>query len=72
MFEMDSIAVLLWGLLFGSIGFGFFLYGKRQKTVVPLITGIVLCVVPYFIANVYVLVGVCGLNCNSIFCAGVK
>ena len=58
MFEMDSIAVLLWGLLFGSIGFGFFLYGKRQKTVVPLITGMALCVVPYFIANVYVLVGV--------------
>ena len=58
MFEMDSIAVLLWGLLFGSIGFGFFLYGKKQKAVVPLITGIMLCVVPYFIANVYVLVGV--------------
>ena len=35
MFEMDNTAVLLWGLLFGSIGFGFFLYGKRQKTVVP-------------------------------------
>ena len=58
MFEMDSMAVLLWGLLFGLIGFGFFLYGKKQKAVVPLITGIVLCVVPYFIANVYVLVGV--------------
>ena len=58
MFEMDSIAVLLWGLLFGSIGFGFFLYGKKQKAVVPIITGIALCVVPYFIANVYVLVGV--------------
>ena len=58
MFEMDNTAVLLWGLLFGSIGFGFFLYGKRQKTVVPLITGMALCVVPYFIANVYVLVGV--------------
>jgi hypothetical protein len=56
MFEMDSTAVLLWGLLFGSIGFGYFLYGKKQKAVVPLITGIVLCVVPYFIANVYVLV----------------
>jgi hypothetical protein len=56
MFEMDSTAVLLWGLLFGSIGFGYFLYGKRQKAVVPLMTGIVLCVVPYFIANVYVLV----------------
>jgi hypothetical protein len=56
MFEMDSTAVLLWGLLFGSIGFGFFLYGKKQKKVVPLITGIVLCVVPYFVANVYALV----------------
>jgi hypothetical protein len=56
MFEIDSAAVLLWGLLFGSIGFGFFLYGKKQKAVVPLITGIALCVVPYFIANVYVLV----------------
>ena len=56
MSEMGSTAVLLWGLLFGSIGFGFFLYGKKQKAVVPLITGIALCVVPYFIANVYALV----------------
>ena len=56
MFEMGSTAVLIWGMLFGAIGFGFFLYGKKQKTVVPLITGIALCVVPYFIANVYVLV----------------
>ena len=58
MFESGSIAVLLWGLLFGSIGFGFFLYGKKQKAVVPLVTGIALCVVPYFIANVYILIGV--------------
>jgi len=56
MSEMGSTAVLLWGLLFGSIGFGFFLYGKKQKAVVPLITGIALCAVPYFVANVYALV----------------
>lgn len=56
MFESGGTAVLLWGLLFGSIGFGFFIYGKKQKAVVPLITGIVLCVVPYFIANVFALV----------------
>ena len=53
---MSSTAVLMWGMLFGAIGFGFFLYGKKQKKVVPLITGIALCVVPYFIANVYALV----------------
>ena len=55
---MSSTAVLMWGMLFGAIGFGFFLYGKKQRAVVPLITGIVLCVFPYFIESVYVLVGV--------------
>jgi len=56
MFELGSTAVLIWGMIFGAIGFGFFLYGRKQKAVVPLITGIALCVVPYFIANVYALV----------------
>jgi len=56
MFEMDSTAVLLWGMLFGAIGFGYFLYGKKQKAIIPLGVGIVLCVFPYFIANVYALV----------------
>ena len=56
MFEMGSTTVLLWGMLFGSIGFGFFLYGKKQKAVVPIFAGIALCVVPYIIANVYALV----------------
>jgi hypothetical protein len=46
----------MWGMLFGAIGFGFFLYGKKQKSVVPLCVGIALCVIPYFIADVYVLV----------------
>jgi len=58
MFEMDSTAILLWGLLFGSIGLGLFLYGKKQKAAVPILAGIALCVVPYFIANVYILVTV--------------
>jgi hypothetical protein len=56
MFEMDSTAVLLWGILFGAIGFGYFLFGKKQKAIIPLGVGIILCVVPYFIANVYALV----------------
>lgn len=46
----------MWGMLFCVIGFGFFLYGERQKSVVPLIAGVALCIVPYFIANVYALV----------------
>lgn len=56
MFELGSTAVLMWGMLFGSIGVGFFIYGKKQKAVVPLCVGVALCVFPYFIANVYALV----------------
>ncbi len=56
MFELGSTAVLMWGMFFGSIGVGFFIYGRKQKAVVPLCVGIALCVFPYFIANVYALV----------------
>jgi len=31
---MDT-ASLLWGLLFSSIGFGYFLYGKKQSSATP-------------------------------------
>jgi len=47
---------LLWGLLFGSVGLGFFLYGKKQRAVVPLACGLALMVLPYFISNILLLV----------------
>jgi hypothetical protein len=49
---------LLWGLLFGSIGLGFFVYGKKQKAVVPMICGLALMIFPYFISNTIVLVAI--------------
>ena len=51
-------ATLLWGLLFGSVGLGFFIYGKKQRAVVPLICGLALMIYPYFIGNNYLLVGI--------------
>lgn len=53
-----TVSVIIWGLLFGSIGVGFFLYGKKQRAPVPLICGIALMVFPYFISNIVALVGV--------------
>ena len=55
-----TTATLLWGVLFGSIGLGFFLYGKKQRAIVPLVCGLVLMVFPYFISNAVglVLVGI--------------
>ena len=55
---MDAVSVswLLWGLLFGSIGLGFFVYGKRQRAVVPLVCGMALMVFPYFVSSTILIV----------------
>ena len=53
---MESTSLLIWGMLFGAIGLGYFTYGKKQKAVVPLFVGIALFIFPYFISNIYVLV----------------
>jgi hypothetical protein len=53
-----SEATLLWGLLFSSIGVGFFIYGKRQRAPAPLVCGIGLAVYPYFVPNVVALIAI--------------
>jgi len=52
---MESTAQIMWGVLLGSIGLGFFVYGKKQKAIVPLVVGITLMILPYFISNGYLL-----------------
>jgi hypothetical protein len=46
------------GLLFSSIGLGYFLYGKKQKTVVPLVCGLALILFPYFISSAALLIAI--------------
>ena len=53
---MGNTAQLIWSVVFGSIGTGFFIYGKKQKALVPFIAAIALFIFPYFIANTYVMV----------------
>lgn len=52
---MESESQLIWAMLFGAIGLGFFTYGKKQRAVVPLLTGIALFVFPYFVTDLYML-----------------
>lgn len=49
-------AELLWGLFFGSIGLGYFIYGRRQDKTIPLLCGVVLMIYPYFMPNTAALV----------------
>jgi hypothetical protein len=53
-----NASILLWGLLFSSIGLGFFLYGRKQRAVVPLVCGVALMICPYFIPHVGALIGI--------------
>jgi hypothetical protein len=45
-------------LLFGSIGLGFFVYGRKQRAPIPLLCGIALMVFPYFVSNTLLLVAI--------------
>ena len=49
---MDS-STLLWGILYGSIGMGYFVYGKKQQRALALLSGVALMVFPYFVSNVW-------------------
>lgn len=51
-----STSLLFLGLIFGSIGTGYCIYGKRQSAVVPFLCGVRLIGVPYFIDNVTALI----------------
>jgi hypothetical protein len=47
------MATLWWGVIFGAIGTGFFVYGKRQSAPVPLACGLLLMVFPYFVSSAW-------------------
>ncbi|MEW6984140.1 hypothetical protein AAD001_15915 [Colwelliaceae bacterium 6471] len=49
---MDSSSILVWSVLFGGIGIGYFMYGKKQSAIVPLCIGLALFVFPYFMTSV--------------------
>jgi len=54
---MDT-ASLLWGVLFSSIGVGYFMYGRKQQQLVPLLCGIGLMGYTFFVSNNWVLVSI--------------
>jgi hypothetical protein len=39
---------LVVGIIAGAIGMGYFVYGKRQAKFTPMLSGVLLCIYPYF------------------------
>ncbi|MGY5450890.1 hypothetical protein ACVFI8_08105 [Agarivorans sp. MS3-6] len=52
---MDSSSLMIWSVLFGGIGIGYFTYGRKQKAIVPLGIGLALFAFPYFMPNLTML-----------------
>ena len=55
---MDTTTLLI-SFVFGMVGMGMFMYGKKAGRPVPLAAGAVLMILPCFIPNVIALVTVC-------------
>ncbi len=41
---MNSLIV---GIIAGAVGVGYFVYGKRQTKIAPMLAGVLLCIYPY-------------------------
>jgi len=48
---LTSAHFLVASLIWGSVGVGFFIYGKKQQSLVPLFGGLLLIGVSYFIES---------------------
>ena len=62
-----SAANLIGGLVFGSIGFIAFMYGKRMNLWKPMFLGIALMIYPYFISNDIALIAIGAIGTAGLF-----
>jgi len=53
--NLFNASFLFASLIWGSIGFGYALYGWKQKRIVPLIGGIVLMAASYFVDSAFLM-----------------
>jgi len=61
---------LLAGLLFGSIGFVGFIYGKRMRRLKAMMIGLLLMAYPYFVENTLALFGIGLAGTAALFLLG--
>ena len=62
-----SAANLIGGLVFGSVGFVAFIYGKRMNLWKPMFLGIALMIYPYFVGNDVALIAIGAIGTAGLF-----
>lgn len=51
---MDATTLFI-GVIFGALGVGYIVYGRKQKNGIALLAGFVLCILPYLVSNIFFL-----------------
>ncbi len=51
---MDSWNIMI-SMLLGAIGMGYIVYGRKQMHAMALISGIILCIFPYFVPHLWLM-----------------
>ncbi|TDJ65961.1 MAG: amino acid transport protein [Planctomycetota bacterium] len=64
-----SVGTLFASLVVSSVGFGFFLYGKKQGRMPHLIVGLVMSAFPYFVAGPLAMCSISGALVLALFVA---
>ena len=49
--NLFDTSFLFASLLWGSVGMGYFIYGKKQSAMMPMIGGVVICAVSYVVSS---------------------
>ena len=65
------MATFLLGMLFGAIGLGYFVYGRRQQAPIPLASGVLLMVFPFFVPNAWATFLIGALLCAVPWCVRI-
>ena len=64
-----SPGTLFASLLIGAVGFGLFLYGKKQARPPQLVCGVTLMIYPYFVDGVLLMTGIAVLVLAALWLA---
>lgn len=65
--SMFSIAKIVAWIIFGSVGFVAFMYGKKMQSFKPMFIGMALMIYPYFLSNTIGLYGVGAVLCFLLY-----
>ncbi|ORJ61579.1 hypothetical protein [Geothermobacter hydrogeniphilus] len=55
---MDSSLKIFLDLFVGSLGFAYFIYGKKQRVLIPTLCGVSLMAYPYFVQRMLIYIPV--------------